>query len=187
MVLLNTEKRKRKMNLNEKIANVAVIKRKDRYMKKSMIAVAVIIIVGTSGLAIAQMDKDKEMMGDKAEMMDGKGGMMGMMGKGMMNGKMMGMCPMMKSMMDKNVVATSDGGIVVVAGNKLTKYDKDLNVVKEVELKMDMEGMQKMMDNMKSMCPMMDKGMMGGMDKQSDKAQDTTPTASGEVDHASHH
>ena len=60
---------------------MVVIKRKDRYMKKSLIAVAVVIIVGTSGLAIAQMDKGKEMMGDKAGMMDGKGGMMGMMGK----------------------------------------------------------------------------------------------------------
>ena len=65
-------------------------------MKKSLIAVAVVIIVGISGLAIAQMnDKSKEMMGDKAGMMDGKNGMMGMM-----DGKMMGMCPMMKSMMD---------------------------------------------------------------------------------------
>ena len=156
-------------------------------MKKSLIIIAAVIIVGTSGLAIAQMnDKGKEMMGDKAGMMDGKGGMMGMMGKGMMDGKMMGMCPMMKSMMERYVVATSDGGVVVVMGNKLTKYDKNLNITKEVELKMDMEGMQKMMENMKGMCPMM-KGMMGGMEKQSDKAQDTSPAASDEVDHASHH
>ena len=124
-------------------------------MKKNLIAVVVVIIVGTSGLAIAQMnDKGKEMMGDKAGMVRGKGGMMGVMGKGMMDGKMMGMCPMMKSMMDRNVVATSDGGIVVVAGNKLTKYDKDLNVVKEVELKVDMEGMHKKMMEMMQDCPM---------------------------------
>ena len=83
-------------------------------MKKSLIAIAVVIIVGTSGLAIAQMnDNGKDMMGDKTGMMDGKSGMMGMMGKGMMDGKMM----------EKNVVATSDGGIVIVAGNKATKYD----------------------------------------------------------------
>ena len=37
------------------------------------------------------------------------------------------------------------------------------------------------------MWPMMGKGMMGGMDKPSDKAQDTTPVVAGEVDHASHH
>ena len=165
--------------INKRTVNRVVIKRKDRYMKKSLIAVAVVMIVGTSGLAIAQMqDKGKEMMGDKAGMMDGKGGMMG---KGMM-----GMHGMMMKMMEKSVVATSDGGIVVVSATKLSKYDKDLNLVKEVDLKNDMEDMQKMMSDMMEKCPMM-KGMMGGMDKQSDKAQDTTPAASGEVDHASHH
>ena len=107
-----------------------------------------------------------------------KGGMMkeGMMGKGMMDGemmgcKMMGMCPMMNSMMERSVVATSDGGVIVVMGNKLTKYDKDLNVVKELELKTDMEGMQKMMENMKVTCPMM-KSMMEKEEKSSDDSAD---------------
>jgi hypothetical protein len=113
----------------------------------------------------------------------------GMMGKGMgmemmSDKKMMGMCPTMKGMMDKTVVATSDGGIVIVMGNKITKYDKNLNVVKEVELKMDMEGMHKMMENMKGMCPMM-KGM-SGEDGQSEKADEAVPAAQ-EVDHSSHH
>ena len=118
-------------------------------MKRSLIAIVTVIIVGASGLAIAQMDK----------------------GKGMM-----GLCPMMKSMMGRSIVATSDGGIVVVMGNKLTKYDKDLNVAKEVELKMDMEGMKKMMGEMMEKCP-----MMGGQDGKTDAA----PTA--EAGHASHH
>lgn len=34
----------------------------------------------------------------------------------------------------KTVVATSDGGIVIVEGNTITKLDKDLNVTKSVEL-----------------------------------------------------
>ncbi len=123
-----------------------------------------------------------------------KGGMMGdgMKGKRMMDGKMMEMCPMMQSMMQKQVVATEDGGIIIVAGNKVTKYDKDLNVVKEAELKMDMAGMQKMMENMKGMCPMMksmmDKGMMdddGDDDDDAVKADSKSPVK--EVDHASHH
>ena len=143
-------------------------------MKRSLIAIAAGIIVGTSGLAIAQMnDKGKEMMGDKAGMMEGKGGMMGM-------------CPMMKSMMERSVVATSDGGVIVVMGNKLTKYDKNLNVTKEVELEMDMGDMQKMMENMKGMCPMMGKGMMGNMDNDTGTKTDSTAPAK-EVDHASHH
>ena len=181
MVVIKTIRKKMR------VINKVVIKRKDRCMKKSLIAVAVVIIVGTSGLAIAQMDKSKEMMGDKAGIMDGKGGKMGMMGKGMMDDKMMGMCPMMKSMTGRSVVATSDGGVVVVMGNKLTKYDKDLNVVKEVELKMDMEGMQKMMGNMKSMCPMMGKGMKDGMSKKDNDDDDEAAEAAEKAEHESHH
>ena len=85
-------------------------------------------------------------------------------------------------MMERSVVATSDGGVVVAMGNKLTKYDKDLNVVKESELKMDMEGMQRMMKN----CPMMGKGMMGNMDSDTGAKTDS-PAPANEVDHASHH
>ena len=57
-----------------------------------------------------------------------QGGMMGgqgMMGKGKMGG--MGMHP--------TVVATSDGGVVVLMGNKLAKYDSSLTLIKEVEMK----------------------------------------------------
>jgi len=88
-------------------------------------------------------------------------------GRGMMNGNkmdgenMMGMHMMMKLMMEKSVVATSDGGIVVARGNKITKYDKDLNVVKEVEVKMDMAAMGQNMKEMMEQCPMMKAPMMG--------------------------
>ena len=42
-----------------------------------VVVAAAFIIMGTSGLAIAQMqDNNKAMMGDKVGMMDGKGGMM---------------------------------------------------------------------------------------------------------------
>lgn len=67
-------------------------------------------------------------------------------------------CPMYrgmaKSMMKESMIATADGGIVVMVGNKLVKYDKDLNVQKEAEIKMDMDGMQKMMTEMRAACPM---------------------------------
>jgi hypothetical protein len=39
------------------------------------------------------------------------------------------------------MVSTSDG-IIVAYGNTLKKYDKDLNVVKEVDLDVDVDGMQ---------------------------------------------
>ena len=61
-----------------------------------------------------------------------------------------GKCPMcgkMKSKMQKSMVATSDGGVVVLSHNKLTKYDKNLNIVKEVELKSSD-------DKVKMFCPL---------------------------------
>ncbi len=139
-------------------------------MKKGIAVITAVIVLTISGLALAQMDKGKDMTGDK--------------GKGMMG--MMGMGSMMQSMMQKSVVATSDGGIIVVTGNKITKYDKDLNVVKEVELKMDMEGMHKQMMDMMQNCPMMGKGMMGDMKEDSSKGDAAgKPTSADE--HASHH
>lgn len=54
-------------------------------------------------------------------------------------------CMMMDKMMPKKMVATPDGGVIVLSGSKLLKYDKDLNLLKEVEIKMDMEGMMKKM------------------------------------------
>ena len=145
-------------------------------MKKEFLTVAAVLVLTFSGLAFAQMDKGKDMMGS------------GMM-KGMMGDKM-GMCPMMggmmSSMMGKTMVGTSDGGVIVLNGNKLTKYDKDLNLVKEVEAKMDMEGMQKNMMEMMRNCPMMGKGMGGDTDNNAGDAVEKTVPAK-EVDHASHH
>jgi hypothetical protein len=81
-------------------------------------------------------------------------------GCGMMEkGKMMGMSHMM---MSRSLVATTDGGVVVMAGNKLQKYDKDLMLVKEVELKIDMEAMKKMMPPMACEKMEKDKGMEKG-------------------------
>ncbi len=98
-------------------------------------------------------------------------------GKGMMGGKMMGM-HMMKMMMEKSVTSTSDGGVVVVTGNKITKYDKDLNVVKEAEIKTDMEAMGKNMKEMMAQCPMM---------KAKEEAGEEKVAESAESEHEEHH
>ena len=111
-----------------------------------------VLFAGTSLVNAEGMKDSMKGNGMKGDMVAGS-----MMNRGMMDGKKMGRCSMMQSMMQKTVIATSDGGIIVAAGNKITKYDKDLNVVKEVEQKMDMESMQKMMDNMKNMSPTMEK------------------------------
>ena len=67
---------------------------------------------------------------------------MPMPGMGKMGGQMMGKAQM---------VATDDGGVIVLAGNKLMKYDADLNLVKEAEVKMPMGSMSG------KQCPMMGK------------------------------
>lgn len=45
----------------------------------------------------------------------------------------------------KSAFATTDGGIVIIMGNKIMKYDKDLKLKKEVEMKIDSTAMKQMM------------------------------------------
>ena len=94
-------------------------------MKKIVLAVLFLSLAAAIP-AYAEEMNEKEMPG-----MPGK---MGMPGPGCMG---MG-CK-------ASMVATQEGGVIVLAGNKLTKYDANLNVVKEVELKLPMGG---------KMCPM---------------------------------
>jgi hypothetical protein len=51
---------------------------------------------------------------------------------------------MMNPVTDRQLVATSDGGVVVLFGNKIMKYDKNLNLVKEAEIKIDGDSFRKM-------------------------------------------
>jgi hypothetical protein len=41
---------------------------------------------------------------------------------------------------EKKVIPTSDGGIIVVGSEKIAKYDKNLNIIKEIKLKPDNAG-----------------------------------------------
>jgi hypothetical protein len=126
-------------------------------MKKSMLSLTLVVFFAGAGLAYAGHGEGHGMMGDKG-------------------------CPMMGGMMNKSIVATSDGGALVLAGETLTKYDKNLNVVKEVQVKMD-KGMMKD-------CPMKDCPMMKGKGKKDDhgdKASETKAApAAGHVDHSKH-
>jgi hypothetical protein len=54
------------------------------------------------------------------------------------------------------MVASGDGGVIVTTGEKLIKYDKDLNVVKEVTIPQEpamMGGMQMQPAGMGGMQP----------------------------------
>jgi YHS domain-containing protein len=98
------------------------------------------------------------------------------------------MCAMVcKSMMEKALVATPDGGVVLMAGCKLIKFDKDLNKVKEVPIEIDAKEMQNKMCEMMKSCPMchkmrMHEGMMhmkGSCDSNSPCIEQTTCPVTG--------
>ncbi len=126
-------------------------------MKKVIFAVVVIgLFMTTSVISFAQEQGSMMGKGKKASIK-------GKTGEGMMD--MYSMHTMMKMMMGKTMVAAEDGGVIVLIGNKLVKYDKDLNLVKEVKIKIDMKGMVKLMEEKCSMfkekmqeCGMMEQG-----------------------------
>ena len=66
------------------------------------------------------------------------------------------MCHMNKGMImeGKKLIATQDGGAILMIGNKLIKYDSQLNIVKEAEIKIDMEAMRNAMEEMRKNCHM---------------------------------
>ena len=121
-------------------------------MKKTIILLTVAALVGIGSYVVfAQDPMGGGMMSGN---MQGRGMMGNMQSRGMMDGmqnhSMMG--PMMRG---NSLVATRDGGVVVLIGNELLKYDKDLNLSKKVEVKVDWKKMQKTMMEHRNM-------MMGG-------------------------
>jgi hypothetical protein len=84
----------------------------------------------------------------------------GPMGRGMMQGQagqggmMCPMCAAMGGAMMQKTLAEVDDGIIVAVGNRLIKYDDDLNKVKEVTIDVDVAAMQQTMQQMMQNCPM---------------------------------
>ena len=85
----------------------------------------------------------------------------------------------MQLMLERQMVATSDGGVVVWLGQKLVKYDKDLNLVKESELALYAEKQYERFFESRQTCPMCKK-MREGMNSakshclSGDPSQNTT-------------
>ena len=121
-------------------------------MKKVLFVVlcATLVVGGLTFSYAQESSGTKDLAPDKQSMMCKQW----MKGQGCCGGSMM------QSMMPASLVETKDGGVIVLSGTKLMKYDKDLNLVKEAEVKMDVEGMQKMMKNCP--CPHQQKGMQKG-------------------------
>jgi len=90
--------------------------------------------------------------------MMGQEGMMGrpgMMGHGMGGA---GPCPMhggmMHGMMGRSAMVVGGKYLYVLAGDKIMKYDHDLNLVRETEMKTDTAKMSQMMEQCLEKCPM---------------------------------
>jgi len=116
---------------------------------KKILVITMVIAVGCAGIAMAMKRPEK----GKCPMMAKEG--------------MESCCPMhhgmIKAMMERSLVATTDGGVVLLHGKTLVKYDKDLNMQKEVEIKCDPAAMKKAMEEMRASCPMCKKmGEKGG-------------------------
>jgi len=126
-------------------------------MKKTIIVLAFVAVVGLGTYFVFAQDRmngmneNNDMM--KNKMMEQQGGQ-GMMSQGVCPMHMM-MC---RSMMSKQMAVTEDGGVVVLAGNMVMKFDEELNLVKETEL-IDMEKMQQKMEKMMENCPIRQKMM----------------------------
>jgi hypothetical protein len=131
-------------------------------MKRSFIAVAVIAlaVIGSYAMFAQAQPPGRGMM----------------QGRGMMdNGMMCPMCPMMAgAMMQKALVATEDGGVVVLMGDRLVKFDAQLKQVQEAEIPFDMERMQQKIQQMMQNCPMHQQMMQS---RQGQPNTDSSPQA----------
>ena len=126
-----------------------------------VLAAVVVLATVVAVVALAQQPSEPGMM-EAQGMMGGQG----TMGQGM---GMMAMCPMhggmMGGMMGRAALAVEGKYLYVLAGNKILKYDPNLNLVRQAEIKMDMAKMNKTMQKMMEQCPMREQMMkqMGGM------------------------
>lgn len=104
----------------------------------SVLSLAFVVVMMMGGLLGAQDaatgSQEKSMTPPPAGEMkhEMKAGMMG-------RGPKMGMPPI-------SMVGTKDGGVILLVGKKLMKYDQDLNLVKEVDVKMPACEMMKKME-----------------------------------------
>jgi hypothetical protein len=103
--------------------------------KKMVLGSAIVVILFCSTIAFAQGSDEKNQfaVGEKIKE------------KQVDKERMGGIMTQMMGATQKQMVAINDGGVVVMVGNKLFKYDKDLNLIKEAELKISVGPNQEML------------------------------------------
>lgn len=112
-------------------------------MKRSIIAVTTVSLAAIASYALFAQTQSPEP---------------GTMQGGMVHNGNVQMCPMCSmmadAMMHRAMVATEDLGVVVLLGNRLIRFDAELNVIRETEIPIDMEQMQQKIQQMMQNCPM---------------------------------
>ncbi len=93
------------------------------------------------------------------------GGMGGCMGGGMMDSSMCSNMMRMHMSVPKAAFPSADGGLIIIMGNKIMKYDKDLILKKETEIKIDTSAMKNMMHQCPSMKSKQGSADSSGMNK----------------------
>lgn len=112
-----------------------------------VIGVAVLAVIGSYSVFAQGRQSGQPPMGGGM----GRGMMQGQAGQG---GMMCPMCGAMGGAMMQKSLIDVDDGFVVAVGNKLIKYDDDLNKVKEATIDIDISAMQQTMAQMMQNCPM---------------------------------
>lgn len=124
-------------------------------MKRWTVVIALALLVLIGSYAVFAVQQPAQPPAGRGQ---GRGMMQGPMGQG---GMMCPVCGMMAgTMMHKSMVRTEDG-IIVAVGNKLIKYDNDLNKVKEIAVDIDMGAMRQTVQQMMQACPMCQQMMRG--------------------------
>ena len=106
--------------------------------------VSITLILFLATISFSVFANGKEVRDTQQKNSFGMMGSMTMMNRGKMR-KMMPKMYGMMNMMSKSIVAVKDGGVIVMVGNRLLKYDKNLNLKKEVQINVNIPQMMKKM------------------------------------------
>ncbi|MCE5187353.1 MAG: hypothetical protein LLF76_14635 [Planctomycetaceae bacterium] len=112
---------------------------------KLLLAVVVLIVAFSAYPAYSQQPVSPGQQGEAAEPNS--------VGR-MYHGKFCPMCGMAaQSILSTQLIATPDGGALLMAGGKLYKYDQNLTLVGQADLQVDIQQIQSKLQEFMSACP----------------------------------
>ncbi|KMQ49435.1 hypothetical protein CHISP_3657 [Chitinispirillum alkaliphilum] len=125
-------------------------------MRKSQLVLAVTVLIAV--MAVAQHGPHHQEQRDR-QMECPSPQMRGAMGLAML-------CPLHE--LQPRVIPADDGGIFVIAGNRITKYDRELNEQNSITVELDRVDMQSMLRQRRDMMQMCRELMKEFMENEED-------------------